>query len=235
MEPSFPERALGIRRAAARLCLRLGWAPLHEVALPNGRRADILALRPDGCFACIEVKSGPRDFLTDLQVAGLPGVCRRTVLRRGRRFPAGTVAGRDWTDRRGRAGSGTVARRPGASAGRRPPPGAPAPFRAAGGGQAGHAGGSGRSGRHAGGAARRVISAVTKTQGSAEYFPNARLLFVKVRGEQELGPHGRHTDRRAGHCSAAAFRRCGSTRARQGSLRPIDADRIAAAQAGRRN
>jgi hypothetical protein len=48
-------------------CLRLGWAPLHEVPLPSGRRADILALRPDGCFACIEVKSGPRDFLTDLK------------------------------------------------------------------------------------------------------------------------------------------------------------------------
>ena len=38
---------------------------LHEVRLPNGRRADLLALRPDGCFACIEVKSGPADFLTD--------------------------------------------------------------------------------------------------------------------------------------------------------------------------
>jgi hypothetical protein len=62
---SFPERALVIRRAAARLCLRLAWAPLHEVSLPNGRRADILALRGDGGFACIEVKSGPRDFLTD--------------------------------------------------------------------------------------------------------------------------------------------------------------------------
>src|ERR1700751_3632461 len=67
MELSFPERALTIRRATSRLCLRLGWAPLHEVSLPNGRRADILALRPDGCFACIEVKSGPRDFLTDLK------------------------------------------------------------------------------------------------------------------------------------------------------------------------
>jgi hypothetical protein len=43
----------------------LGWAPLHEVGLPNGRRADILALRPDGGFACIEVKSGVRDFLAD--------------------------------------------------------------------------------------------------------------------------------------------------------------------------
>lgn len=54
-----------MRRAAARLCGQLGWAPLHEVALPNGRRADILALRPDGGFACIEVKSGERDFLVD--------------------------------------------------------------------------------------------------------------------------------------------------------------------------
>ena len=63
--PSFPERAAAIRLAVARLCGQLGWAPLHEVGLPNGRRADVLALRPDGGCACIEVKSGPRDFLTD--------------------------------------------------------------------------------------------------------------------------------------------------------------------------
>ena len=65
MSPSLPERALLVRRATALLCLRLGWAPLHEVPLPNGRRADILALRPDGGIACIEVKSGARDFLVD--------------------------------------------------------------------------------------------------------------------------------------------------------------------------
>ncbi len=35
------------------------------MTLPNGRRADLLALRPDGGFVCIEVKSGLRDFLTD--------------------------------------------------------------------------------------------------------------------------------------------------------------------------
>jgi hypothetical protein len=63
--PSFPERSAAIRRAATRLCGRLGWAPVSEVPLPNGRRADILALRGDGGFVCIEVKSGPRDFLTD--------------------------------------------------------------------------------------------------------------------------------------------------------------------------
>ena len=67
--PGFPERTLLIRRAATRLCFRLGWAPLHEVSLPNGRRADILALRGDGGFACIEIKSGLRDFQTDLKWA----------------------------------------------------------------------------------------------------------------------------------------------------------------------
>ena len=65
--PTLPERALAVRRAAALLCLRLGWSPIHEVPLPNFRRADILALRADGGFACIEVKSGLRDFQTDLK------------------------------------------------------------------------------------------------------------------------------------------------------------------------
>jgi hypothetical protein len=61
----FPERTLRVRRATARLCLQLGWAPLHEVRLASGRRADILALQPGGGFACIEVKSGLRDYLAD--------------------------------------------------------------------------------------------------------------------------------------------------------------------------
>ncbi len=63
--PLAPERTRAIRLAAARLCVALGWTPLHEVRLPSGRRADILALRPDGGFVCIEVKSGAADFLSD--------------------------------------------------------------------------------------------------------------------------------------------------------------------------
>jgi hypothetical protein len=61
----FPERTALVRRAAARLCLRMGWAPLHEVRLANGRRADILALQPGSGFVCVEVKSGLRDYLSD--------------------------------------------------------------------------------------------------------------------------------------------------------------------------
>ena len=59
------DRTATIRLATTRFCLQLGWAPLHEVTLANGRRADILALRPDGGFVCIEVKSGLADFRAD--------------------------------------------------------------------------------------------------------------------------------------------------------------------------
>jgi hypothetical protein len=64
-EIGFPDRTAAVRRATARLCLLLGWAPVHEMTLPNGRRADIMALRPDGGFVCIEIKSGLRDFQVD--------------------------------------------------------------------------------------------------------------------------------------------------------------------------
>src|SRR3954471_1271557 len=56
---------LHICRSALRYCALRGWAPVAEMPLPNGRRADILALLPDGDFAIIEVKSGARDFLAD--------------------------------------------------------------------------------------------------------------------------------------------------------------------------
>lgn len=62
---SPPRRTARIRRAASLLCRQMGWAPLHEVSLPNGRRADILALTPDGQFICIEIKSCASDFLSD--------------------------------------------------------------------------------------------------------------------------------------------------------------------------
>jgi hypothetical protein len=60
-----PGITVAVRREAARLCRAMGWAVLHEVALPHGRRADILALRPDGDFVCVEVKSGVADFVAD--------------------------------------------------------------------------------------------------------------------------------------------------------------------------
>ncbi len=66
MEPlTIPARTLSVTRAAARFCALRGWAPVEQVPLPDGRRADILALRPDGDFVILEVKSCARDFLSD--------------------------------------------------------------------------------------------------------------------------------------------------------------------------
>ena len=41
---SRPETTLGVTRGAARLMIDMGYAPLCEVTLPNGRRADVMAL-----------------------------------------------------------------------------------------------------------------------------------------------------------------------------------------------
>ncbi|MBX9752574.1 MAG: MmcB family DNA repair protein [Roseococcus sp.] len=60
-----PLRTQAVTRSALRFCLARGWSPLLEMPLPDGRRADLFALRPDGGFALIEVKSCARDFLSD--------------------------------------------------------------------------------------------------------------------------------------------------------------------------
>jgi hypothetical protein len=62
---SRPETTSAVTRGAARLFVALGHAPLLEVVLPNGRRADIMALSPRGQIAIVEVKSGIEDFRTD--------------------------------------------------------------------------------------------------------------------------------------------------------------------------
>jgi hypothetical protein len=62
---SRPETTGLVTRGAARLMTDLGYAPLLEVGLPNGRRADVMALGPRGEIAICEVKSGPEDYLTD--------------------------------------------------------------------------------------------------------------------------------------------------------------------------
>ena len=62
---SRPETTETVTRGAARLLLALGYAPLAEVTLPNGRRADLMALGPRGEIAIAEVKSGPQDYLVD--------------------------------------------------------------------------------------------------------------------------------------------------------------------------
>ena len=62
---SRPQTTLAVTRGAARLMVDLGYAPLLEVGLPNGRRADVMALGPRGDIVICEVKSGVEDFRVD--------------------------------------------------------------------------------------------------------------------------------------------------------------------------
>ena len=62
---SRPQTTLAVTRGAARLMVDLGYAPLLEVGLPNGRRADVMALGPRGDIVICEVKSGVEDYRVD--------------------------------------------------------------------------------------------------------------------------------------------------------------------------
>jgi hypothetical protein len=90
MEPllAAPERTLRIGRAARRFCALRGWAPVAEMPLPNGRRADLLALLPDGGFSIIEVKSCAADFLADGKWPEYRDYCDRLYFAVDLDFPA---------------------------------------------------------------------------------------------------------------------------------------------------
>jgi len=49
----------------SRLLIAMDYRPLAEVPVGSGRRADIVALGAAGEVIIVEIKSGPRDFLSD--------------------------------------------------------------------------------------------------------------------------------------------------------------------------
>ncbi len=62
---SRPETTQAVTRGAARLLIDMGYAPLLEVCLPNGRRADVMAVGRKGDIVICEVKSGLEDYRVD--------------------------------------------------------------------------------------------------------------------------------------------------------------------------
>jgi len=84
---SRPETTQAVTRGAARLLAALGYAPLAEVTLPNGRRADLMALGRRGEIFIVEVKSSLEDFRTDLKWGEYRPYCDAFAFAVGPEFP----------------------------------------------------------------------------------------------------------------------------------------------------
>jgi len=57
--------AAQLARGTARLFAELGYSCLAEFRLRNGRRADLIAIAPNGSFRIVEIKSSVADFRAD--------------------------------------------------------------------------------------------------------------------------------------------------------------------------
>jgi hypothetical protein len=55
----------------------LGYAPLAEVSLPNGRRADLMAVGPKGELTIVEIKVSKADLLGDQKWTDYLDYCDR--------------------------------------------------------------------------------------------------------------------------------------------------------------
>jgi len=84
---SRPETTEAVTRGAARLLVALGYAPLAEVTLPNGRRADLMALDRKGQIAIVEVKSSLEDFRVDRKWGEYLPYCDQFAFAVGPEFP----------------------------------------------------------------------------------------------------------------------------------------------------
>ncbi len=82
-----PDVTLEVTRGAARLLVGLGFAPLAEVSLPNGRRADLMALGPRGEIAIVEVKSSLEDYRVDRKWGEYAPFCERFYFAVAPEFP----------------------------------------------------------------------------------------------------------------------------------------------------
>jgi hypothetical protein len=68
---------MAVTRGARRYLRACGFAVLGELPLPNGRRADLVALAPDGALRIIEVKSSRADFQADRKWTDYRDYCDR--------------------------------------------------------------------------------------------------------------------------------------------------------------
>ena len=69
----------------------MGYAPLLEVCLPNGRRADVMALGRKGDIVIVEVKSGIEDYRVDRKWPEYAPFCDAFFFAVAPEFPEGVL------------------------------------------------------------------------------------------------------------------------------------------------
>ncbi len=74
---SAPDLTANVVRGVARLLLRHGCLTVSEVALGNGRRADLMGLCPKGLVTIVEVKVSRADLLGDQKWTDYLDYCDR--------------------------------------------------------------------------------------------------------------------------------------------------------------
>lgn len=79
--------ALTIQRGASRLLRQYGLTPVPEVTLPNGRRADLVAVGRKGEIWIVEIKSSVTDFQVDQKWPDYLAYCDRLFFAVGPDFP----------------------------------------------------------------------------------------------------------------------------------------------------
>ncbi len=85
------ETALIIARGVRRLLRARGFSSLTELALTDGRRADIAAVNRDGDVLIVEIKSSPADFRADRKWRDYAASCDRLYFAVSERTPAGLM------------------------------------------------------------------------------------------------------------------------------------------------
>ena len=89
--PETRDLARELNRGTSRLLMQQGFAALAEVALANGRRADLLALGPDGEIWIVEIKSSAADLRADRKWPDYRDFCDRLYFAVAAEFDAGLI------------------------------------------------------------------------------------------------------------------------------------------------